>query len=393
MKKIKIGVLVILLHSIGSVWAQDLQLTAKDSIVKSSWIFGLGYNFVDDSGDVFDELLDVDKQWNAVAFPSRISIGKYFESGIGVEAIGSYNKYKVGKTVDGSVNLEETDYYAVDTRVSYDLNKIIGETAWFDPYLGVGLGYTDANNKGRGTYNGVLGFRTWITERIGLDFNSSGKWAMNKGDGVTNHLQHAVGVVYQFKVEKGLSKKGLEKQAQIEEILKEQQRVADSTAIAKKQEEEARLLAEQLKKEQEALRLVEAEKEKAAAQKKRREDLQAKINSFGSINFALNSSYLDPKTKKTLNSIAELLKENSTVTVKLGAYTDSRGTDKYNLWLSQRRMQRSLDYIISKGVVAEKVTAKAYGEEVLLNNCEDDVYCTEQEHSINRRIEIIIDKI
>ncbi|MEP0213486.1 MAG: OmpA family protein [Cellulophaga sp.] len=393
MKKIKIGVLVILLHSIGSVWAQDLQLTAKDSIVKSSWIFGLGYNFVDDSGDVFDELLDVDKQWNAVAFPSRISIGKYFESGIGVEAIGSYNKYKVGKTVDGSVNLEETDYYAVDTRVSYDLNKIIGETAWFDPYLGVGLGYTDANNKGRGTYNGVVGFRTWITERIGLDFNSSGKWAMNKGDGVTNHLQHAVGVVYQFKVEKGLSKKGLEKQAQIEEVLKEQQRVADSTAIAKKQEEEARLLAEQLKKEQEALRLVEAEKEKAAAQKQRREDLQAKINSFGSINFALNSSYLDRKTKKTLNSIAELLKENPTVTVKLGAYTDSRGTDKYNLWLSQRRMQRSLDYIISKGVVAEKVTAKAYGEEVLLNNCEDDVYCTEQEHSINRRIEIIIDKI
>ncbi|PKB44668.1 OmpA family protein [Cellulophaga sp. RHA19] len=393
MKKINVGVLIILLHTMGSVWAQDLQLTAKDSVVKSSWMFGLGYNFVDDSGDVFDELLDVDKQWNAVAFPSRISIGKYFESGIGVEAIGSYNKYKVGKTVDGFVNLEETDYYAIDTRVSYDLNKIIGETAWFDPYVGVGLGYTDANNKGRGTYNGVIGFRTWITERIGLDFSSSGKWAMNKGDGVTNHLQHAVGVVYQFKAEKELSKKGLEKQAQIEEILKEQQRVADSTAIAKKHKEEARLLAEQLKKEKEALRLLEAEKEKAAAQKQRREDLQVKINSFGRINFALNSSYLDKTSKKTLDSIAELLKENPTVTVKLGAFTDSRGTDKYNLWLSQRRMQRSLNYIISKGVVVEKITANAYGEEVLLNNCEDGVYCTEQEHSVNRRIEIQIDKI
>ncbi|WP_077402432.1 OmpA family protein [Cellulophaga omnivescoria] len=393
MKNIKVGVLVILLHTVGTVWAQDLQLTAKDSIVKSSWMFGLGYNFVDDSGDVFDELFDVDKQWNSVAFPSRVSIGKYFESGIGLEAIGSYNKYKIGKIVDGAVNLNETDYYAIDARVSYDLNKIIGQTAWFDPYIGVGLGYTDANNNGRGTYNGVVGFRTWITDRIGLDFNSSGKWAMDKGDGVTNHLQHAVGVVYQFKAEKELSKKGLEKQAQIEEILKERQRVADSTALAKQQEEEARQLAERLKKEEEANRLAQIEKEKLEALIQRKEDLQNKINSLGSINFALNSSYLDKNSKKTLAAIAELLKENPTVVVKLGAYTDSRGTNKYNLWLSQRRMQRSLDYLLSKGVIASNVNANAYGEEVLLNDCLDGVYCTEQEHKINRRIEILVEKL
>ena len=393
MKNIKVGVLVILLHTVGTVWAQDLQLTAKDSIVKSSWMFGLGYNFVDDSGDVFDELFDVDKQWNSVAFPSRVSIGKYFESGIGLEAIGSYNKYKIGKIVDGAVNLNETDYYAIDARVSYDLNKIIGQTAWFDPYIGVGLGYTDANNNGRGTYNGVVGFRTWITDRIGLDFNSSGKWAMDKGDGVTNHLQHAVGVVYQFKAEKELSKKGLEKQAQIEEILKERQRVADSTALAKQQKEEARQLAERLKKEEEANRLAQIEKEKLEALIQRKEDLQNKINSLGSINFALNSSYLDKNSKKTLAAIAELLKENPTVVVKLGAYTDSRGTNKYNLWLSQRRMQRSLDYLLSKGVIASNVNANAYGEEVLLNDCLDGVYCTEQEHKINRRIEILVEKL
>lgn len=393
MKKVKVSLLIILLHAMGSIWAQDLQLTAKDSIVKSSWMFGLGYNFVDDSGDVFDELFDFDKQWNAVAFPSRISIGKYFKNGIGVEAIGSYNKYKVGKIIDGAVNLNETDYFGVDTRVSYDLNTIIGETAWFDPYVGVGLGYTDANNKGRGTYNGVVGFRTWVTDRIGLDFNSSGKWAMNKGDGVTNHIQHAVGIVYQFKTEKSLSKKGLEKQAKIEEILKEKQRAADSTAAVKKQEHEAKLLAERLKKEQEALRLEEAQKQKLETEKQRRKDLQVKINSFGTINFSLNSSYLNTDSKKILSAIAKLLKENPTVAVKLKAYTDSRGTDKYNLWLSQRRKQRSLDYLESKGVLLKKVKASAFGEAVLLNNCEDGVYCTEAEHKINRRIEIIIDKI
>ena len=393
MKKIKIGVLVVLLHIMGPVWGQDLQLTAKDSIVKSSWIFGLGYNFVDDSGDVFDELFDVDEQWNSVAFPSRISIGKYFENGIGIEAIGSYNKYKVGKIVDGAVNLKESDYFAVDSRISYDLNKIIGQTAWFDPYIGAGLGYTDANNKGRGTYNGVVGFRTWITGRLGLDFNSSGKWAMDKGDGVTNHIQHAVGVVYQFKAEKGLSKKGLEKQTQIEQILEERQRVADSTALVKKQEEEARLLAERLKKEEESARLAQIEADKLEANKQLREDLQSKINNLGVINFALNSSYLDSKSKLVLENIAVLLQENESVTVKLGAYTDARGSDKYNMWLSAKRMKSSLDYLISKGVQEERVTASAYGEEILLNNCKDGVYCTEAEHKINRRIEIVIDKI
>ena len=152
-----------------------------------------------------------------LAYPTRASIGRYFKSGIGVEGFASYNKYKVGKFIDGETNLVETDYFGLDARLSYDLNKIVGETAWFDPYIGVGLGYTDANNQPRGTYNAVVGFRTWFTDQWGLDLSSSGKWAI--GDtGATNHLQHAAGVVYRFGIEKGLSKKGEEKLAMIQAV-------------------------------------------------------------------------------------------------------------------------------------------------------------------------------
>ena len=43
------------------VFAQEkLELTKKDSIISSSWMFGVGINIVDDSGDVFDQLLKVD---------------------------------------------------------------------------------------------------------------------------------------------------------------------------------------------------------------------------------------------------------------------------------------------------------------------------------------------
>jgi len=66
---------------------EELVLTAKDSIIVSSYMAGLGYNFVDDSGDVLDDFFLIEKEWNSVFFPSRINFGRYFESGIGLEAI------------------------------------------------------------------------------------------------------------------------------------------------------------------------------------------------------------------------------------------------------------------------------------------------------------------
>ncbi|NNL02008.1 MAG: OmpA family protein, partial [Eudoraea sp.] len=121
---------------------EELQLTAKDSMVVSSWMVGLGWNFVNDTGKRFSNIATVKDQWNAVAFPSRINIGRYFRSGIGLEAIATYNNYKKGNIIDGIVNPEDKDYFGFDTRVSYDLNKLVGQTGFFDPYVGVGAGYT-----------------------------------------------------------------------------------------------------------------------------------------------------------------------------------------------------------------------------------------------------------
>ena len=171
-------VLVMLMLATTPIFSQDsLQITSRDSLVQSSWMFGLGYNFIDDSGDAFNDFTTIKDQWNAVAFPSRISIGRYFKNGLGIEAIGTYNKYNKGNTIDGITIPEDIDYYGLDTRLSYDLNKLIGETAWFDPYVGVGVGFADANNEPRGTYNAVVGFRTWFSDRWGLDLSSSGKWS------------------------------------------------------------------------------------------------------------------------------------------------------------------------------------------------------------------------
>ncbi|MDO6768121.1 MULTISPECIES: hypothetical protein [Cellulophaga] len=50
-----------------SVFSQEtVELTKKDSITSSSWMFGVGINIVDDSNDVFNELFEFDTQWNVV---------------------------------------------------------------------------------------------------------------------------------------------------------------------------------------------------------------------------------------------------------------------------------------------------------------------------------------
>lgn len=368
---------------------QEFQITSKDSIVESSWIFGLGYNAVDDSGNVFDGLFNVGDEWNLLPYPSRLSIGRYFKSGVGLEAIGSYNTYKEGKIIDGTINTIKSNYYALDARVSYDLNKIIGQTGWFDPYVGIGAGYTDANNVGRGTYNAVVGFRTWFSDRWGLDFNSSGKWAMSQSNGATNHLQHAVGVVYQFGIEKGLSKRGEEKIELLAAIEKEKQRQMDSISKVNREKEEV-LLAAKLKKEREASDLAAAEKAKIDSEILRKKQISDRISNLGYVYFDLNSSFLNAKSKKVLDSLAVVLKEIPTLGIKITSHTDSRGSSKYNDWLSQKRVYKTKDYLVRSGIVQERLTVEAYGENELLNECDDDTYCPEERHKVNRRSEFEI---
>lgn len=367
----------------------DLQITSKDSIVISSWMFGVGVNAVDDSGNVFNGLFNVSDEWNMVPFPSRVSIGRYFKSGLGIEAIGTYNQYQEGKISDGIPNAENIDYFGFDARLSYDLNKIVGQTGWFDPYVGIGIGYTDANRLSRGTYNAAVGFRTWFSDRWGLDFNSTGKWSMGSENGVTNHIQHAAGVVYQFGIEKGLSKRGEEKMELLAAIEKEKQRQQDSINEVNRLNEAA-LLAERLAKEKKQAELAAAEEAKLKAERDRKIAIEKRISDLGYVYFDLNSSFINNKSKGILDSLAVILNEIPELKLKVTSHTDSRGATTYNDWLSERRVNNTKDYLIAKGVNASKLTTESFGESQLLNECYDDVYCPEEKHKVNRRSEFIV---
>ena len=49
-----------------------------------------------------------------------------------------------------------------------------------------------------------------------------------------------------------------------------------------------------------------------------------------------------------------------------------------------------IDYLVSKGVKNNRVVGKWFGESMLLNKCADGIECSEEEHMINRRTEVIV---
>ncbi len=96
------------------------------------------------------------------------------------------------------------------------------------------------------------------------------------------------------------------------------------------------------------------------------------------------------EAKITLDKVVQVMKENPGVTIELQSHTDSRSTDDFNLKLSQKRAQAAVDYIISKGIEKQRLTATGFGESRLKNHCKDGVECSEEEHAQNRRTEFRI---
>lgn len=107
--------------------------------------------------------------------------------------------------------------------------------------------------------------------------------------------------------------------------------------------------------------------------------------------YDLNKWEIKPTAE--LDNFITKLKENPGLVIELSSHTDSRGSDKYNLNLSQKRAKAAIDYIISQGVAASRIVSKGYGETRLLNQCADKVNCDEKSHEINRRTEFKVLKI
>jgi peptidoglycan-associated lipoprotein len=78
--------------------------------------------------------------------------------------------------------------------------------------------------------------------------------------------------------------------------------------------------------------------------------------------YETGKSELRPEAMVALDRLVEILNDNPSITIELMSHTDYRGTDEYNNKLSQDRAKAVVDYLISKGIAPDRLTAKGYGE-------------------------------
>ncbi len=78
--------------------------------------------------------------------------------------------------------------------------------------------------------------------------------------------------------------------------------------------------------------------------------------------YDFDKATLRPESKEALDEMAQMLRDNPHVTIEMGAHTDRKGSDEYNLGLSDRRAQSVVDYLIGAGIDAARLSPKGYGE-------------------------------
>ncbi len=87
-----------------------------------------------------------------------------------------------------------------------------------------------------------------------------------------------------------------------------------------------------------------------------------------------------------LEHIVDVMRNHPNMIIKIESHTDSRGSDRYNQKLSERRAQSTKDYILSRGIDPSRIeSAKGFGESQLLNECSNGVKCSKEKHQENRR--------
>lgn len=100
-----------------------------------------------------------------------------------------------------------------------------------------------------------------------------------------------------------------------------------------------------------------------------------------------------PDAVLELDKLVKILVDNPNIEIELSSHTDSRGNDRYNDILSEKRAMAAVQYIIANGIDQKRLTYKGYGEKKLVNHCANDVVCTREEHQQNRRTEFKVTKI
>lgn len=116
----------------------------------------------------------------------------------------------------------------------------------------------------------------------------------------------------------------------------------------------------------------------------------AKLLQLSTIYFDLNKYNIRPDAEVEIQKVIAAMEKYPSLKIKVNSHTDSRGKDSYNLWLSQKRAESTVGYMVSKGISQDRLSGEGFGETKLVNRCGNNSNCSSKEHDLNRRSEFII---
>lgn len=108
------------------------------------------------------------------------------------------------------------------------------------------------------------------------------------------------------------------------------------------------------------------------------------------IYFEFDKSNVTREGAFELDKLIQVMKSNPNLAILAKSHTDNRGSDTYNLSLSDRRAKSTVQYVISKGIAKSRITGKGFGETEPKVDCGEG--CSEEQHAQNRRSEFLIVK-
>lgn len=103
--------------------------------------------------------------------------------------------------------------------------------------------------------------------------------------------------------------------------------------------------------------------------------------------YDFNKADLKPESYPALDEVVRMLNTYPNMAIELGAHTDSKGSDTYNMKLSEARAQSVVKYLVEKGILAERLVAKGYGEAMPIAPNEVDGKDNPEGREKNRRTE------
>lgn len=169
----------------GSVQAQD---------ENNPWALGLGINAVDyyptgedaPLGGYFSEFFNTGDHWNIIPGISRVTVARHIGGGFYFEAAGSVN------SIDkfGDERWDDLTYFGLDGTFNYSFS----DEGWFDPFLGVGGGYTWLDEEGVGTLDGTGGINFWFSDHFGIALQTMYKHTFENNS--NSHWQHSLGIKF-----------------------------------------------------------------------------------------------------------------------------------------------------------------------------------------------------